>query len=113
MVSQAQYNTFSAAASVAPIILWSGAHNGGNVYLAAKNTFLEFYTDEKKAIKRSAAARSASCDSSFTAEKSSGKSTDALTTRSPSPSNRSLDSSGMHSPGSTTPRSPGVVQKSG
>merc|ERR1719388_25110 len=59
-----QYQTFSAAAVVAPIVLWQG-HSQGNVYLAAKNTFLEFYTEERKAIKRHACARSASCDSSF------------------------------------------------
>jgi len=86
------YNTFSVAASVAPIVLWHGHSPGsGNVYLSAKNTFLEFYTDEKKAIKRSAAARSSSCESRFTGGRSS--TTYAPTTRSPSPSNRSMESS--------------------
>merc|ERR1719160_529480 len=106
MAPQNQFNTFSAAASVAPIILWSGQTQqgaAGNVYLSAKNTFLEFYTDEKKAIKRSAAARSASCDSTITADRSSGKSTAEPTTRSPSPTNRSSASSGRKSP-DTTPR---------
>jgi hypothetical protein len=100
--SAPEYNTFSAAASVAPIVLWSGHSTGaGNVYAAAKNTFLEFYTDEKKAIKRSAAARSASCDSTITADRSSGKSTAEPTTRSPSLSNRSVASSGGNSPDAT------------
>jgi hypothetical protein len=106
---QNQCNTFSAAASVAPIVLWPGQpgqDGSGNVYLSAKNTFLEFYTDEKKAIKRNAATRSASCDHSSAAERGSGKSTADTTTRTPSPSSRSLNSSdgnAMHSP-DVTPR---------
>jgi len=102
MVTSPQYHTFSAAASVAPIVLWSGhSSGGGNVYASAKNTFLEFYTDEKKAMKRNATARSASCDSSFTADRSSGKSTTVPTSRSPSSSNRSLVSNLVHSPNAT------------
>jgi hypothetical protein len=102
--NQNQYNTFSAAAAVAPIVLWSGATTGqGNVYLAAKNTFLEFYTDEKKAIKRNACARSASCDSSFKADSSFN----TTASRSASPSSHSLlssDCNGTQSP-HQTPRS--------
>jgi len=52
----------SKAVSVAPIVLPSDRCQG-NLYLAGKNTFLEFYTDEDKAIKRHACARSASADS--------------------------------------------------
>jgi len=86
-------NTFSAAACVAPIVLWS-EHSEGNVYLAGKNTFLEFYTDEKKAIKRNACARSASCDSSFKEIASSGgRSTAPSTNWSPSQSLRSFGNS--------------------
>jgi len=91
-----QYQTFSAAAVVAPVVLWSG-NSQGNVYLAAKNTFLEFYTEERKAAKRNACARSASCDSTF-------KDCDLSTTDAHSPSNRSLNSSEKNSP-DTTPRS--------
>lgn len=105
--NQNQYHTFSAAAAVAPIVLWS-EHSQGNVYLSAKNTFLEFYTDEKKAIKRHACARSASCDSTFVAAEgrnNGNKSPNTSATRSPSPSNLSLGSSGdvAHSP-DRTPR---------
>jgi len=75
---------------MAPVILWS-EHSQGNVYLAAKNTFLDFSTDEKKAIKRNACARSASCDSSF--KETSRCSTATPTNRSHSPSQHSLGSS--------------------
>lgn len=54
----------SAAASIAPIVLWSDRCQG-NLYLAGKNTFLEFYTDEHKAIKSKALPRSSSADSHF------------------------------------------------
>ena len=85
MAPENQY-TMSAAATIAPIVLWSD-HCSGNLYLARKNTFLEFYTDENKALKRSAYPRSASADSHF---KSSDRSTTATpTNRSGSPSNRS------------------------
>jgi len=61
---QNQFTTMSAAASIAPIVLWSDRCQG-NLYLAGKNTFLEFYTDEHKAIKNKAQPRSASADSHF------------------------------------------------
>jgi len=61
---QNQFTSMSAAASVAPIVLWSDRCQG-NLYLAGKNTFLEFYTDEHKAIKSRALPRSASADSHF------------------------------------------------
>lgn len=80
--------SFSAAAAVAPIVLWSG-RTQGNVYVAATKTFLEFYTDEKKAIKRCAAARSASCDSCL----KDIERTSTVAPSSPSPSHRSLASS--------------------
>lgn len=100
----ARFNTFSEAAAVAPIVLWSG-HSQGNVYLAAKNTFLEFYTEERKAIKRHACARSASCDSSLKdcEQTSTIAPTSPTTNQSPSPSYRSLGSSD----GSLTPTAEG------
>lgn len=54
-----------------PIVLWSD-HCQGNLYLAKKNTFLEFYSDAAKAIKRSACPRSASADSCLNRPQSSG-----------------------------------------
>lgn len=95
MASQNQYTTMSAAATIAPIVLWSDRCEG-NLYLAGKNTFLEFYTDENKAVKRSGMARSASADSRFNSSDRSGRSTatpTSSTNRSTSPSNRSLPSS--------------------
>jgi len=93
MAPQNRFNTFSAAASVAPIVLWNSNNSEGNVYLAGKNTFLEFYTDEKKALKRNACARSASCDSSFKEIATpSGRSSTTAWSNSPSPSLRSFDS---------------------
>lgn len=85
--------TFSAAAAVAPVKLWNESCGEGSVFVSAKNTFLEFYNDEKKAIKRSACARSASADSHFTCERSSVSTTatHTPTNRSSSPSNRSQD----------------------
>jgi hypothetical protein len=86
--------TFSAAAALAPIKLWNGSSDG-SVYLEAKKTFLEFYTDERKAIKRSACARSASADSYLKWEQSSVSTpttvTRTPTNRSASPSNHSQD----------------------
>jgi len=100
-----QYYTFSEAAAVAPIVLWS-EQSQGNVYLTAKNTFLEFYTEEKKAIKRCASARSASCDSALKGGGNEGGSSTATpTNRSRSPTN-SLDSGdGFSSPKEGSPRS--------
>eukprot|EP00746_Dinoflagellata_sp_MGD_P125668 gnl/MRDRNA2_/MRDRNA2_60489_c0_seq2.p1 gnl/MRDRNA2_/MRDRNA2_60489_c0~~gnl/MRDRNA2_/MRDRNA2_60489_c0_seq2.p1 ORF type:complete len:299 (-),score=44.60 gnl/MRDRNA2_/MRDRNA2_60489_c0_seq2:550-1446(-) len=98
--------TMSAAVTIAPIVLWSD-NCAGNLYLARKNTFLEFYTDEKKAFKRSAQPRSVSADSHFKSDRSM-QSTATPTHRSESPSNRSLGSSDNYancdadSPGSTT-----------
>jgi len=98
---QNQYYTFSAAAAVAPIVLWS-EHSQGNVYLSAKNTFLEFYTEENKAIKRHACARSASCDSSF---KETGRSSTATpTNRSRSPTNSLGSSDGVEQSPNGSPR---------
>eukprot|EP00746_Dinoflagellata_sp_MGD_P125667 gnl/MRDRNA2_/MRDRNA2_60489_c0_seq1.p1 gnl/MRDRNA2_/MRDRNA2_60489_c0~~gnl/MRDRNA2_/MRDRNA2_60489_c0_seq1.p1 ORF type:complete len:303 (-),score=56.49 gnl/MRDRNA2_/MRDRNA2_60489_c0_seq1:550-1458(-) len=83
--------TMSAAVTIAPIVLWSD-NCAGNLYLARKNTFLEFYTDEKKAMKRSAQPRSASADSHFKSDRSM-QSTATPTHRSESPSNHSIVSS--------------------
>jgi len=92
--------TFSAAAAVAPIVLWSDQAQG-NIYLAQKNTFLDFYTDEKKAIKRSAAARSSSCGSDV-------RTTSGATSTSDRSSCPSVHSSDLQSP-DTSPR---ATQKS-
>lgn len=113
---QNQYATLSEAASVAPIVLWS-EHCQGRIYVSGKNTFLEFYTDENKAIKRNACARSASADS---VARSSGRTTATPTTAtptnrssSPSNSNRSLHS---RSDSDLTPKaewqSPGATPRS-
>lgn len=91
MALQNQITTMSAAATIAPIVLWSDRCQN-NLYLAGKNTFLEFYTDEDKAIKRSACARSASADSRFKSSIRSSQSTAASTNRSSSPSSRSMSS---------------------
>lgn len=81
--------SMSAKATIAPIVL-SSDQCQGNQYLAGKNTFLEVYTDENKANKRSAYARSASADSHFKSDRST-QSTATSTNRSSSPSsNRSL-----------------------
>jgi hypothetical protein len=56
---------YGVAASIAPIMLKSFEGQGGNLYVEGKNTFLEFYTDENKAIKRSSQPRSASVNSYF------------------------------------------------
>merc|ERR1719265_1142439 len=94
-MTQNQY-TMSEAAVVAPIVLWSDRCEG-NLYLAGKNTFLEFYTDEKKAIQKSAHARSVSADSKFPSCVCSSRSPQSTaspsTNRSSSPSNRSMVSS--------------------
>lgn len=99
MACQNQYQkmTVSAAATIAPIVLWSDRYRG-NLYLTGKNTFLEFYTDENKAIKRCAYARSVSADSRFTSSDFSTATTTTPTStnqsnRSGSPSNRSTLSS--------------------
>jgi hypothetical protein len=84
--------TMSVAATIAPVVLWSSKCHG-NLYLAGKNTFLEFYTDENKATKRSAFARSLSADSHFTGSYRSTQSTATPTNRSSSSSNRSEPSS--------------------
>lgn len=57
----AVHQSFSAAASVAPIKMWSNSHEG-SVYLCVKNSFLDFYTDETKAVKGNAIARSSSAE---------------------------------------------------
>jgi len=75
-----------------PIVLWSDQYSG-NLYLQKKNTFLEFYTDENKAIKRCALPRSASVDSHFKHADQSTQSTATPTRRSESPSDRSMLSS--------------------
>lgn len=102
MAAQNQFATMSAAATIAPIVLWSNRCQS-KTYLAGKNTFLEFYTDEDKAIKRSACARSASADSHFKSSDKflSNRSTQSTATssrisptnRSSSPSTRSMLSS--------------------
>lgn len=67
MATQNQFTTMSAAAQIAPVVLWADQNNDeGNLYLEVNHTFLDFYTDEKKAIKRSACARSASADGRVT-----------------------------------------------
>jgi hypothetical protein len=73
----------SEAATIAPIVLCSNRCQG-NLYLAGKNTFLEFYTDEDKAFKRSAWARSASADSHFKASERSTATTGISGLSSPS-----------------------------
>lgn len=92
------FTNFSAAAAVAPIKLWNESCEG-SVYVAGKNTFLEFYNDDNKAIKRSGYARSASVDSHITCARCvSGYSTathtptNTPTNRSSSPSNHSQSS---------------------
>jgi len=84
--------TMSEALTVGPIVLWSDQCSG-KLYLQKKNTFLEFYTDEKKAIKHSALPRSASVDSHFKHSDQSTQSSATPTRRSESPSNRSMWSS--------------------
>lgn len=110
------------------VVLWSDRCQG-NLYLMQKNTFLEIEDEEKKALKRSACARSASVDSHFNHSQShaetkatsassllkscdqSTQSTATPTNRSSSPSNHSLLSidngvivnADLQSPG-TTPR---------
>jgi len=98
------FTNFSAAAAVAPIKLWNEACEG-NIYVAGKHTFLEFYSDEHKKIKRSGYARSASVDSHVTISRSiSGYSTATSTpkntpsNRSDSPSNRSQSSGNGDNP---------------
>lgn len=98
------YSSFSAAACAGPIKLWHEQCEG-SIYLAAKNTFLEFYSEERKAIKRSACGRSASADSYLKGSgRISGFSTAAPTptatptNRSASPSNRSSSDSDNQSP---------------
>lgn len=86
-MSVAVCKTFSAAASVAPIKMWSGGHQG-SVYLCVKNSFLDFYTDETKEIKRNACNRSCSADSAIS-KGTRGRNNEVATsasTRSPSPS---------------------------
>lgn len=53
--------SFSAAASLGPVKMWSGACDD-SVYLRLKNTFLDFYTDETKKEQRHALPRSLSAD---------------------------------------------------
>jgi hypothetical protein len=94
MFSQNQPITMSAAATIHPIVLWSDRCQG-NLYLAGKNTFLEFYTDENKVLKSSALSRSASADSIFNKDykrcsQSTDHSTATPTNRSSSPSDRSM-----------------------
>merc|ERR1719379_2044049 len=84
--------TMSEAATIAPIVLWSDQCSG-NLYLSKKNTFFDFYTDENKAIKRSALPRSASADSHFKYSDEGTQSPASPTRRSDSPSNRSMWSS--------------------
>lgn len=59
--------SFSASAAVAPIVLWRSKspeeEKATHIYLQTKNTFLDFYTDENKQIRRSACSRSFSHDS--------------------------------------------------
>lgn len=85
------YTSIAEAASVAPIVLSSNRYEG-NLYLATKNTFLEFYTDESKAIKRSAKARSLSADSRFNLSDASTQANGTPTNRSLSPSSPSIRS---------------------
>lgn len=65
MTIENQIPSMCVAASIAPIMLKSFEGQGGNLYVEGKNTFLEFYTDENKAIKRSSQPRSASVNSYF------------------------------------------------
>lgn len=60
-----QITTMSAAAAIAPIVLKSDQCEGlGTVYLAEKNTFLEFFNEESMSVKQQAfGRRSASKDS--------------------------------------------------
>eukprot|EP00746_Dinoflagellata_sp_MGD_P151210 gnl/MRDRNA2_/MRDRNA2_82863_c0_seq1.p1 gnl/MRDRNA2_/MRDRNA2_82863_c0~~gnl/MRDRNA2_/MRDRNA2_82863_c0_seq1.p1 ORF type:complete len:400 (+),score=79.10 gnl/MRDRNA2_/MRDRNA2_82863_c0_seq1:101-1300(+) len=103
--TQNKYMTMSAAATISPIVLFSDKYQG-NLYLAGKNTFLEFYTDEQKVLKRNAGQRSASADSHF-AGSTLTTSTATPTNRSSSPSSSNQSSNekecqrnaGMHSPG--------------
>lgn len=76
--------TFSAAASIGPVKMWSGACDE-SIYLRLKNTFLDFYTDEAKEVKRSAMARSMSVDSSISKGARGREAAMAASTRSPSP----------------------------
>lgn len=107
--------TFSAAAAVAPIKLWNANSDGnvGNMYLETKNSFLEFYDDDRKAVKRIACARSASADSHLTCGRSiSSVSTTVThtatpTNRSSSPSNHSQDLESVGSSDHPRAASPG------
>lgn len=94
---QNQYTTMSAAATVAPIVLWSD-NCQGKLYASGKNTFLEFYTDASKAIKRSACARSLSVDDSSRSSTCMTATTATPTIRSSSPSNHSLRSGSDSTP---------------
>eukprot|EP00746_Dinoflagellata_sp_MGD_P117805 gnl/MRDRNA2_/MRDRNA2_53754_c0_seq1.p1 gnl/MRDRNA2_/MRDRNA2_53754_c0~~gnl/MRDRNA2_/MRDRNA2_53754_c0_seq1.p1 ORF type:complete len:291 (+),score=52.12 gnl/MRDRNA2_/MRDRNA2_53754_c0_seq1:90-962(+) len=91
MVLGNQY-VMSAAVSMDPVVVWSD-NDAGRVYLEKKNTFLEFSTEESKALKRGAYPRSASADSHFHSSGRSLQSTAPPTNRSSSPSNRSMWSS--------------------
>jgi hypothetical protein len=82
--------TQSSAVTLGCVVVWSD-NCGGSVYLERKNTFLEFTTDENKAIKRGAYPRSASADSHFRSSGRSLQSTAPPTNRSSSPSNRSIE----------------------
>jgi hypothetical protein len=65
-VTQTVFSTFSEAASAAPIVLFRSKNpqeEGSSIYLQTKNTFLDFYTDENKQVRRSACSRSFSHDS--------------------------------------------------
>lgn len=90
--------TFSAAASVAPIKMWSNACQS-NVYVSVKNNFLDFYTDEMKLTKGSAIPRSSSVDSPTSKSTRCWESAMSLSagmsasTRSPSPSTGGEDAS--------------------
>jgi len=55
--------SFSVAASFAPIKMWTNDVDEQSIYVHAKNTFLEFYTDETKTTKATACVRSASAES--------------------------------------------------
>merc|ERR1719191_1340000 len=81
-------STFSASASIAPIVLWSPTSKNEGLYLQTKNTFLDFFADENKKIKRTACPRSFSHDSVL--KRADSRATTAVHSNSSRPSSPSV-----------------------